>query len=396
MTVARSVPPPTTNRALTVIREQIDEGIAAKKCHGCGCFQQTVTALSATEPGTKELAQALSTAKETFTPKKYDCLGCAVCFPAIAANAFTEAFPDAGEIMDLCPTEEPVERAGWPPLPGDFEVVRYGAPVAVCTLNSNELMTAMSSAAPEGLAIVGTMHTENLGIERLIQNIMANPNIRFLVLCGEDTQQAVGHLPGQSLASLTENGIDEAGRIVGAGGKRPVVKNVTREMVQAFRDQVELVSLLGETDIARISAVVDECARRTPGPHVAEASRVTVQRVQARAPDRLIPDPAGYFVVYPEKRTKTISVEHFTNAGVLDVVIDGETPAAVYGTIIARGIITRLDHAAYLGRELARAARSIEAGEPYVQDRAPGEIEEPQPSAASCGCPSSCGPRGAQ
>jgi len=40
------------------------------------------------------------------------------------------------------------------------------------------------------------MHTENLGIERLITNILANPEIRFLILCGEDTQKAVGHLLG--------------------------------------------------------------------------------------------------------------------------------------------------------------------------------------------------------
>ena len=57
---------------------------------------------------------------------------------------------------------------------------------------------SLANRKPEGLAIVGTMHTENLGIERVIKNVLANPHIRFLLLCGEDTQQAVGHLPGQS------------------------------------------------------------------------------------------------------------------------------------------------------------------------------------------------------
>jgi tetrahydromethanopterin S-methyltransferase subunit A len=55
------------------------------------------------------------------------------------------------------------------------------------------------------------MHTENLGIERVIRNVLANRSIRFLVLCGEDTQQAIGHLPGQSLASLFRGGLDERG-----------------------------------------------------------------------------------------------------------------------------------------------------------------------------------------
>jgi hypothetical protein len=90
------------------------------------------------------------------SPKKYDCLACAVCYRAIAANAFAEEFPGAAAGLDLCPTEAPEERAGWPPLPGDHRVVRYAAPVAVCTLNDEHLVGALADAAPERLAIVGT------------------------------------------------------------------------------------------------------------------------------------------------------------------------------------------------------------------------------------------------
>jgi tetrahydromethanopterin S-methyltransferase subunit A len=138
-----------------------------------------------------------------------------------------DAFPEIGSGLDLCPTDEPAERHGWPPLPGDYHVVRYQAPVAVCALNSTSVAQQLSEHAPEGLAIVGTLHTENLGIGRIIRNTLANPNIRFLILCGADTQQAIGHLPGQSLQSLFENGVDERGRIRGARGKRPVLKNVS-------------------------------------------------------------------------------------------------------------------------------------------------------------------------
>jgi tetrahydromethanopterin S-methyltransferase subunit A len=74
-----------------------------------------------------------------------------------------------------------------------------------------------------------------LGIERIIRNTLANPNIRFLILCGADTQQAIGHLPGQSLQSLFENGVDERRRIRGARGKRPVLKNVSIEEIQRSR-----------------------------------------------------------------------------------------------------------------------------------------------------------------
>lgn len=385
------MPRPDRKSALRVIQAQLHDATAAKKCHSCGCLHQTVAALESTEPGREELAESLAAARGVFVAKKYDCLGCAVCYPAIAANAFTEAFPEAGEVMDLCPTEMPETRAGWPPLPGDYRVVRYGGSVAVCTLNDDSLAANLADAAPEGLAIVGTMHTENLGIERVIKNTLANPHIRGLVICGDDTRNAVGHLPGQSLESLFANGVDDAGRIRGAKGKRPVLKNVMRAEIDAFLAQVELVPAIGESDAKAIADRVLSFAKRAPGAFDGAFVERAAPVVSATEPKRLIPDPAGYFVVYPDARKGTLLVEHFTNHGVLDCVLEGRTPAALYASIVERNLISRLDHAAYLGRELARAERSIQTGEPYVQDRAAGDVaNEPKDDATSCGCTKAC------
>lgn len=51
----------------------------------------------------------------------------------------------------------------------------------------------------------------------------------------------------------------------------------------------------------------------------------------------------------------------------------GGRPARLYAnmTAIERKLLTRLDHAAYLGRELARAEQALSSGETYVQDGAP-------------------------
>lgn len=372
--------------ALRVVRDQLAEAIAARKCHACGCLHKTVEALAGTDAA-GELRDAFAAARAVYEPKRYDCLGCAVCYPAIAANAYSEVFPEPAAGLDLCPTETPEERTGWPPLPGAFRVVRYRAPVAVCVLNSDGLGERLAALAPDGLAIVGTMQTENLGIERLVRNVLANPHVRHLVLCGEDTRQAIGHLPGQSLESLFVGGLDERGRIRGANGKRPVIKNVTREQIATFVRQIELVSMIGEMDEQRIARVIEERARRGAAPFAEAAPEAAlVEPVEAAEPRRLIPDPAGFLVVYPERRAARLVVEHYSSEGVLDCVIEGRTPAAVYSEIIARALIGRLDHAAYLGRELARAERSLETGEPYVQDRAAGEIVG-APVANGCGCP---------
>ena len=382
----------TLHRSLTVVREQLREAISASKCHGCGCFQKTVDALAGTDAGRNGLAPLLAEARRTFVQKKYDCLGCEVCWPAVAANAFADAFPGIAEGLDLCPTEAPDERSGWPPLPGDYHVIRYRAPVAVCTLNNAQLAEAHAYRPPEGLAIVGTLSTENLGIERIIRNVISNPHIRYLVLCGEDTQQAIGHLPGQSAASLHALGVDEQGRIRGARGKRPVLKNLRGDEIEAFRRQVELISMIGEQRESEIVAAVDRCDRSVgPFPH-ATASVAAPNIIAADEPRRLIPDPAGFFVIYPDRSRSRLVVEHFTNQAVLGCVIEGRTPAAIYSEAIARGLLTRLDHAAYLGRELARAADSLRTGERYIQDRAPGEIEAPTEKADStCHCGPSCG-----
>ncbi len=373
--------------AVAVIADELDKAIAAAKCHQCGCLQQTVDALSTTPAGRDAgLAAKLAEARATFKPKHYDCLGCPVCYPAVAANAFVEAFPEAGANLDLCPTEEPEQRAGWPPLPGDYHVLRYRSPVAVCTLNSEALAAQLNARAPEGLAVVGTMHTENLGIERIIKNTTGNPHIRFLVLCGEDTQQAIGHLPGQSLQSLFENGIDDRGRINGARGKRPVLRNVRPEEIESFRRQVQLVARIGEERGEIIADEIRRLSLRDPGPYAAALPLRSVEMVEGKEPERLTLDKAGYLVVYPDPRRNRLTLEHYTNHGVLDCVIEGATPAALYATAIQRGLLTRLDHAAYLGRELARAEHSLRTGEAYVQDRAAGMERTAASLAAACGC----------
>ena len=75
--------------ALAVVRDQLATAAAATKCHACGCLRQTLRALADTS-ARGELADILGAAEQTLAPTRYDCLGCAECYPAIAANAFAE------------------------------------------------------------------------------------------------------------------------------------------------------------------------------------------------------------------------------------------------------------------------------------------------------------------
>lgn len=372
---------------------ELQRAAAAKKCWACGCLHGALETIERVLPASERpatLTAAIAGARATLTAVRYDCLGCDVCFPALALNAIHAS---RGEALaaQACPTESVEARAGWPPLPGGYTVLRYQAPVAVCTLTDGGFAATVARAADPSVAIVGTLQTENLGIERLIGNIIANPNVRFLVVGGTDSRQAIGHLPGQSLIALARGGIDAAGRIVGAQGKRPVLRNITREAVEHFRRAVEVVDVIGTVDLDTVMTAVGACAARQPGPAEIFAAESVMTPLTGYLPSRLISDPAGYFVIYVDRPRHRLSLEHYRNEGLLDAVINGDTAAEVYTPAIERGLLSRLDHAAYLGRELARAERALMRDEPYIQDAAPESASpprtasQPETQASCCG-----------
>lgn len=372
----------TQSQALAEAARWMAEASAAAKCWPCGCLHSTLRTLEAAtrdpSPELQPLRDELASARAKLRPVEYECLGCATCYPALAANAYAAGDPDRAVALAACPTDTPGERTGWPPLPGDYRVLRYQAPVAICTLTDGDLTGHLAAARPSGVALVGRLQTENLGIERIIRNVLANPHIRFLILCGPDSAQRIGHLPGQSVLALIHNGMDGRGRILGAKGKRPVIRNISREAVDAFRKQVEVVDLIGCEAASEILAALADCVVQDPGPAAPFAGLPAIPRTAARPPVRLVLDPAGYFVIFPDARRGILVVEHYRNDGVLDHVLEGRTPAELYATAIELGLLTRLDHAAYLGQELARAELALRAGEVFVQDAAPDEGPPPE------------------
>lgn len=360
---------------LPLVESELCSAMAAKKCWRCGCFQDTINTLKDFSAITATLGSLLSEAQNLFEPKRYDCLGCDVCWPAVAQNLAAEIEPAIAE-GGHCAAQPPEIREGWPPLPGDYQVLRFQAPVAVCTLNSDHLISEIKNSRIEGLSVIGSLHTENLGIEHLIRNLLANPYIRYLILCGEDTRKAIGHLPGQSLVALSEHGVNEKMRINQAQGKRPILKNISLEYVETFRKQVQVINQIGEIDINRLRNLIIRTANNDPGPFTAALKEiVSIPVEKAEQPGQLLLDPAGYFVVTPDRTQQQLVLEHYSNKGVLNRIFTANTAAALYTHIIKLELISRLDHAAYLGRELARAEYTLLSGESYIQDRAPGELD---------------------
>ena len=143
---------------------------------------------------------------------------------------------------------------GWPVISGDYIVGDPESPVAVTTLASH------IEAELSGAAIAGPCKTENLGIEKVVANIISNPNIRFLILAGAEVQ---GHITGQA---LHENGADaDKKKIIGATGAIPFVENVPLEGVERFQQQLEIVDLIDTEDVGAIQSKINECVEKDPG-----------------------------------------------------------------------------------------------------------------------------------
>jgi len=115
----------------------------------------------------------------------------------------------------------------------------------------------------ELVAVFGPDKTENLGIEKVVANIISNPRIRFLVVCGPEVR---GHMSGDSLRALYLNGIDDNNRVVGAKGAVPYIENITKEAIERFQQQVELIDMIDIENVAVIEETVRECIKKDPGP----------------------------------------------------------------------------------------------------------------------------------
>ncbi len=132
-----------------------------------------------------------------------------------------------------------------------------------------------------------------------------------------------------------------------------------------------MIDLIGVSEIEPITAAVRSCAERNPGPAEPFAPNSIPAPVAGTVPEKMISDPAGYFVIFVDRPHGLLNVEHYEKKGLLTTIIEGRSAAEVYMTAIERALLSRLDHAAYLGRELARAEHALLSGESYVQDAAP-------------------------
>ena len=96
-----------------------------------------------------------------------------------------------------------------------------------------------------------------------------------------------------------------------------------------------------------------------------------IPTIKQEEPMKFVRDKAGSFKIRVEHAITVedsyLSVTHFKR-NQADISFEGKTAREIYEEIIKKGLVTRMEHAAYLGSELQKAEIAMLTGKEYVQD----------------------------
>lgn len=156
----------------------------------------------------------------------------------------------------------------YPPEEGCYLRGNDFSPVAVCVIlkwireeTPPEIEELVRTGVKNGAALSGTLQTENIGIEKMLCNITANPNIRYLIVCGTESP---GHFVGDAILSLSTNGIDAHKRIIGTKAPTPYLFNIPIVSIERFRKQITVINLINEGTPEVINEAVRACYQEKP------------------------------------------------------------------------------------------------------------------------------------
>jgi tetrahydromethanopterin S-methyltransferase subunit A len=260
------------------------------------------------------------------------------------------------------------ENKQWPFFRGPYFVVDATAAVVVTTLGNEKLAGDLAALAPPGLCMSCPLTGGRAEIERLAHTLIANLSIQHLVCAGEEPRKPATLV---ALKALFHASADELAEAMEASGTSKM--RLSAADVAALRKQVQFSDMQGCNEIdqvvSRVRELSTDAKRRTTG-FVAPGGDAPNRETRVIAADDvthdLVSDKAGDFKISIAERC--IVVEHYNKKDELLRVIEGARARSICLTLIRNGWISKLDHAAYLGRELSRAESALRHGEEFIQD----------------------------
>lgn len=270
----------------------------------------------------------------------------------------------------------------WPFVAGRYHVVDDTAPVIVVMPGNEELADTLAALSVRGLCMISPVCQSASDVEKLIRNVEANLAVHCIVLVGGETGKNYPALEAFCAIFDDDQNISEKARRI-AHGARGKLKAFD---FAALQKRVHVVNMLDCIEVDKIVAGVIKHGtegQRPDAGFVVQGHDTTLGVQRVIVPTDIAHDykydKAGKFIVGTDKNT--IVAEHYNSKGELLRVIQGKSARDMCIMLIRNGWVSRLDHAAYLGRELALAEMSVQQGVPYerkddtVDDAAKAETE---------------------
>jgi len=222
----------------------------------------------------------------------------------------------------------------WPIITGEYHAGNPENPVAVCTCGSHISDAPLLAA---GASLVGPCKTENIGIEKMVANMISNPNIRYMIVTGMEVK---GHITGQAVEAFLNNGIDKEGKILGAKGAIPFIQNLTPESIERVRQQVQPVMMMDTEDANAIVAKVKELASKDPGALDVDAMVIEIKEGGAEE-EAHGPRPLAAEVVEIRDRMRLMDAA-ITNTGLLNKFQSGIYAGKIEGIALGMTLVLTL------------------------------------------------------
>ncbi|MBI4134745.1 MAG: hypothetical protein HY471_01380 [Candidatus Sungbacteria bacterium] len=150
---------------------------------------------------------------------------------------------------------------------------------------------------PNDYCVLGQLYSKE-GINYMIRNILAYPQIRYVIVCGAELSGS-----GQNLVSFFEKGVTDDYQVIGEQNA-PIHKEIPREAIETVRANVKIERLIGEVKPQIIKEKI--------------AQYKAVQKGLFREPE-IFPDPV---VTATEDQLPTDQVFKITRAKAVDAWLE--------------------------------------------------------------------------
>jgi dihydropteroate synthase-like protein len=269
------------------------------------------------------------------------------------------------------------------------EMASFASDVAVVCIPTNQREGYFPKKVNERVKLLEEIigKARELGITRILADLVVEPSnvLRSFVAFREfaernpDVRLFLGSSNFTELIDADSVGVNavlaclssEVGAsVLLATEKSPKAKGTVRELVTASK-MMFLAKKRGSVpkDLGLDLLVLkDKRLRGEPYSSEIEAETQVILAIENVEPE--VMDEKGLFKIAVDHDNETIVAIHIPDSqqDKPSVIIKGKTAENIFSKIEEMNLITRLDHAAYLGRELAKAEIALKTGKEYIQD----------------------------